>query len=56
MAMKQIFISELIRKAGNFCACAMPCQEKYYVPNLSFAAISMDEDSRDPVQMERIDR
>ena len=42
-----------LRKAGNFCMCATPCEEIRYIPTLTFASISADTDSADAQQQEQ---
>ena len=42
-----------LRKAGNFCTCATPCEEIRYIPTLTFASISADTDSADAQQQEQ---
>ena len=47
------YIPGSLRKAGNFCTCATPCEEIRYIPTLTFASISADTDSADAQQQEQ---
>ena len=47
------YIPGSLRKAGNFCTCATPCEENRYIPTLTFTSISADTDSADAQQQEQ---